>query len=156
MCKLCIKIGDDFNESWYTSGEGCAPCSDAGVSWQSHAWVDSAVTVVMFCACFVLIYMLVMRMAKYRKASDKMAIAIRYLQQLSLIITFELVWPESLLWLQRWLSFMNVDLFQTVPVECSVRVNPSTSLGMKLFVLPTMLFVFVVAWSCFHVKIKWN
>jgi hypothetical protein len=145
MCKLCIKKYDGHNESWYKSGEGCQRCLGEGTG------IDP-LTVFWLCACFIFVYVLVMRMAKYRKASDKMAVAIRFLQQLSLIITFELAWPEALLMLQRWLSLLNIDVLETVPLECNVPSSVMSSLIMKLSVLPTMLAVFLVAfagWTCY-------
>jgi hypothetical protein len=56
-----------------------------------------------------LCYAVLMQMAKFRKASDKMAIAIKYLQNVMLMITFELPWPPVFFQFYAVFDFMNVS-----------------------------------------------
>ena len=108
----------------------------------AYAWVGC----ILFAAASFA-YWALLQLAKFRKASDKMAIAIKYLQNVLLLITFDLPWPEVFLDLYAYFDWLNFDFLGIVPLAClpagrGVKMTVAMKLAMPLVMGAVFLFYY--------------
>ena len=76
-----------------------------------------------------------------------MAIAIKYLQNVLLLITFDLPWPDVFLDLYAWFDWLNFDFLGIVPLAClpagrGVKMTVAMKLAMPLVMGAVFLFYY--------------
>jgi hypothetical protein len=145
LCQSCIKTYLGHNESFFKQGGSCEPCPD----YEGQHFFAIFVPVV--CSSFIF-YADIMRMEQCKSASDEIAVALRYFQQLSLLVSFDFSWPPEFFNPFRvFLNIVSFNVLQFMPIECTGKTTVADIFWTRLIVLPWLLFVFFFSyllWSC--------